>query len=116
MTGLDILALSPDEAVRAEMAERYVKLSTELDVVKAKREVWNTTAEDCLGALQMNIHQQLQKGTLIAKGFLAPHLPGAIEKIIPTEEWRFLILDRHGDQALGPNFEYIALQIGKPGN
>jgi hypothetical protein len=65
--------------------------------------------------LHMNIHSQLREGSLVAKGFLAPHTPGAEERIIPTEEWRFLSLDSDGDQALGPNFEYIALLIGKPG-
>jgi hypothetical protein len=51
----------------------------------------------------MNIHSQLREGSLVAKGFLAPHTPGAEERIIPTEEWRFLSLDSDGDQALGPD-------------
>jgi hypothetical protein len=62
----------------------------------------------------MNIFAQLQQGKLIAKGFFAPHTAGEQERIIPTDEWRFLSLDDQADQALGPNFEYLALLIGKP--
>jgi hypothetical protein len=72
------------------------------------------TQADCDEALRMNIFGQLQAGRLIAKGFLAPHTPGDSERIIPTDEWRFLSLGDQADQALGPNFEYIALLIGKP--
>jgi hypothetical protein len=108
------MPLMADDAMRTEAAEKYVKLIAEQDATARQSEDWIRTQRDCLDALRTNIHDRLKDGQLIAKGFLAPHTPGDIEKIIPREEWRFLLLDDDGDQALGPNFEYIALLIAKP--
>jgi hypothetical protein len=96
--------------------EEYAKLRAEKDEVGEEVRKWMTTEETCTDVLRSNIHDQLRGGKLIAKGFLSPHTPGEAERIIPKEEWRFLMLDEKGDQALGPNFEYIALLIGKPGH
>ena len=62
----------------------------------------------------MNIFAQLQAGQVDREGVPGSHAPGSSERIIPTGEWRFLTLDDEDDQAIGPNFEYIALLIGKP--
>ena len=66
--------------------------------------------------LRADIVHKLREGDLIARGFRAPHAPNALEVMIPTAEWRFLILDVDDDKALGPNFEYIALMIGRREN
>ena len=100
---------------RSEIAQEYARLSAQRDATRKNRRKSIQTAENCSEALRSNIEAQLRKGDLLAKGFFAPHRPGALEKIIPTEEWRFLSLDDTGNQALGPNFEYIAVLIGKPG-
>jgi hypothetical protein len=99
---------------RTEVVDEIVKLSAEYDAVCKQSNPLGQTEDDCREALRTNIHNQLGDGALIAKGFLAPHRAGAAEIIIPKQEWRFLILDHEGDQALGPTFEYIALLIGKP--
>jgi len=104
------------EIERSEMSQEYAMLSAEKDRIGKKNVEWIETQENCQEALRMNIHSQLMDGELVAKGFLAPHTPGTQERIIPKEEWRFLSLDDNGDQALGPNFEYIALLIGRPGH
>ena len=98
----------------SERAQEYVRLQKRINGLKEEWEGWMVTEEDCRSALCSNIQHQLRRGSLVAKGFLAPHVPGAVEMIIPTEEWRFLSLDCDADQALGPNFEYIALVIGRP--
>jgi hypothetical protein len=99
-----------------EHSAEYAALKAAQDDSKERSNEWITTAEDCSEALRSNIQVQLRRGELLAKGFLAPHVPGVLERIIPTEEWRFLSLDDRGNQAIGPNFEYIALLIGKPGH
>jgi hypothetical protein len=109
-----------DAAVAAEASQRrgvvdeYVKTSAEYNAVCEQSQPLVNKEADCREALRTNIHDQLLQGELMAKGFLAPHKPGAAEIIIPKEEWRFLILDNDGGQALGPNFEYIAVLVGKP--
>ncbi len=100
---------------RTEIVDELVKLTPEYDAVCKQSPGLVETEEDCREALRTNILSQLLDGKLIAKGFLAPHGAGEPEKLIPKEEWRFLMLDWEGDQALGPNFEYIAVLIGKPG-
>jgi hypothetical protein len=97
-----------------ELDEEYSKLHTERDAVSEQMNEWMATEQNCSDVLRSNIQDQLRAGKLIAKGFLSPHTPGEAERIIPTEEWRFLSFDEKGDQALGPNFAYIALLIGKP--
>jgi hypothetical protein len=104
-----------DDSMRSEAAKKYVELSAEKDAIEKKYAEWERTLDVCSDVLREDIKAQLLNGKLIAKGFLAPHTPGDPERIIPMEEWRFLILDDE-DQALGPNFEYIALLIGKPGH
>jgi hypothetical protein len=96
--------------------DEFIKLSAEYDAVCKDSVRLVETEDDCREALRMNIHDQLREGKLLAKGFLAPHTPGTLEKIIPKEEWRFLSLDHEGDQALGPNFEYIAVLVCKLGH
>jgi hypothetical protein len=105
-----------EEARRTEAIDELVKLASEYAKVSKESQPLGNTEENCREALRMNILDQLLDGKLIAKGFLAPHNAGAPEKVIPKEEWRFLMLDWEGDQALGPNFEYIAVLIGKPGD
>jgi hypothetical protein len=107
---------SADDPTLFEGAEKYATLAAQKDASGRKFDEWHRTLENCTEALRTNIHDQLRNGSLIAKGFLAPHAPGASERIIPKEEWRFLSLDNDGNQAQGPNFEYIALLIGKPGH
>lgn len=103
-----------DDSSRREAAKKCSRLSAEHQELRRRcEELWQTLST-CSEVLRSNIHHQLREGQLVAKGFLDPHIPGAAEKIIPTEEWRFLQLDDEADQALGPNFQYIALLIGKP--
>jgi hypothetical protein len=102
-----------DEVTRSQWSEDLARLTGQQRENRESSEKLVWTQIDCSEALRMNIFAQLQAGKLIAKGFLTPHTPGDPERIIPTEEWRFLILDDEG-QALGPHFEYIALLIGKP--
>jgi hypothetical protein len=102
-------------AQRVEAIDELARLTPEYDSTCKQSTKLVETEEDCREALRMNIVEQLLEGKLIAKGFLAPHIAGASEKLIPSQEWRFLSLDWEGDQALGPNFEYIALLVGKPG-
>jgi len=111
---LQIAAPAFEGSQRSEIIDELVKLSAEHGAVCKQSRGLVETEGDCREALRTNIHSQLLDGDLIAKGFLAPHAPGTSETIIPKEEWRFLMLDHEGDQALGPNFEYIALLIGKP--
>jgi hypothetical protein len=66
--------------------------------------------------LRADIVKKLREGHLIARGFRSPHTPTTPEVMIPMGEWRFLILDVDDDKALGPNFEYIALMIGRREN
>jgi hypothetical protein len=98
---------------RSQWSKDLVKLTGQQRKNRESSEKLIWTEVDCSEALRMNIFAPLQVGELIAKGFLAPHMAGDPERIVPTEEWRFFILDDEG-QALGPNFEYIALLIGKP--
>lgn len=107
-------AVAVEASQRHEMVDQYVKASTEYDAVRKQSQSLVDTETDCREALRTNIHDQLLQGELIAKGFLVPHKAGTEEIIIPKEEWRLLTLDHDGGQALGPNFEYIALLIGKP--
>jgi hypothetical protein len=103
-----------DDVTRSEWSEDLAKLTERLRENREKSSELIWTQMDCNEALRMNIFAQLQQGKLIAKGFLAPHTAGEPERIIPMDEWRFLRLDDQADQALGPNFEYLALLIGKP--
>jgi hypothetical protein len=114
VTELSIAAIAVEGSQRSEVVQEYVKISAEYDAVRKQSQPLVNTEEDCREALRTNIHSQLLQGELIAKGFLAPHAPGTSEIIVPKEEWRFLSLDHEGDQALGPNFEYIAVLIGRP--
>jgi len=98
------MPLMADDTTRTEAAQKYVKLIAERDAIARQSEDWVSTQRDCLEALRTNIHARLRDGQLIAKGFLAPHTPGAIERIIPKEEWRFLSLDATANQALVPPF------------
>lgn len=102
------------EEERAQMARALAELVHEQSAVRADRQKWNGTADDCEEALRLNIHHQLVKGTLVAKGLLSPHVPGQAPRIIPKEEWRLLSLDWDAEQAVAPNFQYEALTIGKP--
>jgi hypothetical protein len=111
---LQTAIIAVDEATRSQMAKALVRLTEQHRENRESSQKLIWTKVDCSEALRMNIYAQLQDGKLIAKGFLAPHTPGSSERIIPTEEWRFLNLDDQADKALGPNFEYIALLIGKP--
>jgi hypothetical protein len=107
----------PDPLTKLEQSKRnseIAKLKRRIHDLGAEFDGWTVTQGDCRSAMCFNVQSQLRSGALVAKGFLAPHTPGAVERIIPTEEWRFLSLDCQADQALGPNFEYIALLIGKP--
>jgi hypothetical protein len=103
-----------DEVTRSQWSKDLARLTGQHRENRESSEKLIRTQIACDEALRMNIFSQLQAGKLIAKGFLAPHTAGDPERIIPTEEWRFLILDDHKEQALGPNFEYIAVLIGKP--
>jgi hypothetical protein len=116
ISALHAAAPAVEGSQRAEVIDEIVKLTPEYDAVCKQSPGLVETEADCREALRTNIESQLLDGELIAKAFLAPHSAGASEKIIPREEWRFLSLDWDGDQALGPNFEYIALLIGKPGH
>ena len=89
-------------------------LTSERDAINASFTKRQERISICSDVLRENIHNQLVAGDLLAKGFLTPHVPGSPESIIPTDEWRFLLLDEDDNKALGPNFEYIAVQIGKP--
>jgi hypothetical protein len=111
---LNIAAIAVEEPQRREVIDELLKVSAEHAAVCKQSQPLVNTEEDCREAVRTNIHSQLLQGGLTAKGFLAPHTPGVPEIIVPKEEWRFLSLDHEGDQALGPNFEYIALLIGKP--
>jgi hypothetical protein len=110
---LNKAAMVVDESQRSDLIDRLLKTSAEYLAVCKQSQPLVDKEEDCREALRMNLHHQLRQGELIAKGFLAPHMAGASEIIIPKEEWRFLSLDDAGDQALGPNFEYIAVLVGK---
>ncbi|MGA7069787.1 hypothetical protein [Bradyrhizobium sp.] len=72
--------------------------------------------ENCYEAMRADIRAKLSNGHLMAKGFRSPHTPTTPEVMIPMGEWRFLILDYDDDKALAPNFEYIALMIGRHEN
>jgi hypothetical protein len=109
-------AIGCDEEDRAALSDLLARLSSEKFEAERQHEKWEQTEDDCREALKMNIEDQLLHGELIAKGFLSPHTPGAAEKEIPMDEWRVLSLDWEGHRALGPNFEYIAVLIGKPGH
>jgi hypothetical protein len=114
---LEKLEMEPDPLTRLEQSKRdseIAKLKSRIHDLGVEFDGWMVTQDDCRSALCSNVQSQLQRGALVAKGFLAPHTPGTAERIIPTEEWRFLSLDCQADQALGPNFEYIALLIGEP--
>lgn len=111
---LHAAAPAVEESQREEVIHEIVKLDEEYRAMCAQSPGLVDTEADCQEALRANIHAQLLSGQLVAKGFLAPHVAGASKIIIPTEEWQFLLLDDAGDQALGPNFEYIAVQIGMP--
>jgi hypothetical protein len=112
---LGLALVSANDEERHEWSEKLAKLTSEKDETYKKHAKWVQTEEDCREALRMNIHDQLLNGSLLAKGFLSPHTPSVPERIIPQEEWRFLSLDWEGNQALGPNFEYIAVLVGRPG-
>jgi hypothetical protein len=111
---LQAAAPAVEGSQRDEIINELVKLTSEYNAACKQSPGLVETEEDCREALRTNILYQLLNGELIAKGFLAPHSAGAPEKTIPREEWRFLSLDWEGDQALGPNFEYIAVLISKP--
>jgi hypothetical protein len=96
-----------------EISIRISHLKSERGAINASFMERQETISLCRNVLRENIQNQLMAGDLLAKGFLSPHAPGSPEIIIPKEEWRFLLLDDEGDQALGPNFEYIAVLIGK---
>jgi hypothetical protein len=108
------LSALAEESDRHEIAIQYSELRKEREKHGQENEKWVRTEENCRDALRINIHAQLFKGDLVARGFLAPHTPGATERSIPRAEWRFLSLDDADDRALGPNFEYIAVEIGRP--
>lgn len=110
---LSAAAIAVEASQRQGVVDEYIKASAEYDAVRKQSQPLVNNEADCREALRTNIHNQLLRGELMAKGFLAPHKPGTAEIIIPKEEWRFLTLDHDGDQALGPNFEYIAVLIGK---
>jgi hypothetical protein len=110
---LNMAILAVDQATRSQWAEDLVRLTGQQSENRKKSGKLLSMHQDCHEALRMNIFAQLQAGDLIAKGFLAPHTPGSPERIVPMDEWRFLILDAEG-QALDPTFEYIAILIGKP--
>jgi hypothetical protein len=103
-----------EEKDNLELAERYAILAEEKAKRSEKNSEWARTAANSYDALRINIFAQLQKGELIAKGFVAPHVPGSAERIVPIEEWRLLSLDERGDRASGPDFEYVSLLIGRP--
>jgi hypothetical protein len=132
-----VIAQSADQAVRGELVdaelavlgtasvlaskEEQERISIRASILQSDRDSINESFRErqdrigiCRDVLRENIHKQLMSGSLIAKGFLTPHTPGTPESIIPAEEWRFLLLDDEDDKALGPNFEYIAVLIGKP--
>lgn len=56
------------------------------------REAWN--------ALRADLEVKLANGTLIAKGFLAPHIAGSAEATIAPAEWRVLTLNNAQSEAL----------------
>jgi hypothetical protein len=103
-----------DDVTRSQWSDDLARLSERRSENREKGSKFISTQVDCSEALRVNIIAQLQEGKLIAKGFLAPHRAGEPERIIPTDEWRFLTLDDQADQARGPNFEYLALLIGNP--
>jgi hypothetical protein len=132
-----VLGQSADHATRGELIdaelatlgaasifsskEEQEEMSTRISLLKSERSAIHASFMErqesisiCGEVLRDNIKNQLMTGDLLAKGFLTPHTPGYPENIIPTEEWRFLLLDDQDDKALGPDFEYIAVLIGKP--
>jgi hypothetical protein len=130
-----VLAQSAGQATRketidAELAdleaapgskEEKETLSLRISILEVEKNAINASFMErqerisiCCDVLRDNIKNQLMAGCLLAKGFLTPHTPGSPEIIIPAGEWRFLLLDDMGDTALGPDFEYIAVQIAKP--
>jgi hypothetical protein len=111
---LNIAAIAVEESERREVIDELLRISAEYDGICKQSQPLVNIEDNCREALRANIHDQLLRGELVAKGFLAPHVAGAPEIVIPKEEWRFLSLDHEGDQALGPNFEYIAVLIGRP--
>jgi hypothetical protein len=113
---LHVAVVAVEEAQRSELIDEIVRLTAEQADSRKQSPKLIEIEENCREALRMNVKSQLLDRKLIAKGFLAPHSAGESEKIVPKEEWRFLMLDWEADQALGPNFEYIAMLIGKPGH
>jgi hypothetical protein len=101
------------EELGAADAEQYVQLTNRLQSITETREETSSRRTDCWHAIRWELYDQLREGRIIARGFLDPHTPGKPAMIIPPDEWRFLRLDEEDDKALGPNFDYIALQIAR---
>jgi hypothetical protein len=114
LAALGAASLMCSEEEQEKMAARISALESEGNAINASFMQRQEKISICHEVLRENIHNQLMAGSLLAKGFLAPHTPGTPEHIIPSEEWRFLLLDDDDNKALGPNFEYIAILIGKP--
>jgi hypothetical protein len=102
----------------AEKREAHVRelmnLSNEKRLAEKRLERLNADHPHLWDSLRRDICEKQRSGILIAEAFFGQHTPGTPPLTIPADEWRFLILDEEDENALGPNFEYIALRIGKP--
>jgi len=112
--------LSGDSFFNPENREKNFKRIGKLANEQARAREANKSAADFRDALERDLESdvlaELKEGRLVAKGFLSPHIAGKPAMVIPADEWRFLTLDFDDDKAVGPNFEYIALVVGKPTN
>ena len=67
----------------------------------------------CTVALARELHEQLTRGTLLAKGSLAKNNVSLAERIIPTSRWRVMTLDMAKGNASGGGWHYTRILIGK---
>ncbi len=99
-----------DDTGQLDASRRKLKvLEIQNDTAKGElRRAWD--------ALRDDIEGKLAKGTLIVKGFRAPHVAGNVEVAIAPAEWRVLTLNNAKSEALrkgSADVLYSGLVIGK---
>jgi hypothetical protein len=64
-------------------------------------------------ALARELHEQLTRGDLLAKGLLMKDDVALAERVIPTSRWRVMAFDIAKASAIGAGWSYTGIQIGK---
>jgi hypothetical protein len=85
------------------------------DILRQLNEA-HTLAEAARRTLLKYVQKQLQRGALVARGFVAPHTSGKEPVMIQAAEWQLLDLDLEQSvpKAKGAGIEYIGIEIADP--